>query len=74
VREDRSAGSNYPPGVTGNEYEIAGPDWETSTVLRYCERCQEEQTGTQYGCRRWEAWECDVCGWTETLPPPEEDI
>lgn len=20
--------SNYPPGVTGNEYEIAGPDWE----------------------------------------------
>ncbi len=20
--------SNYPPGVTGNEYEIAGPDFE----------------------------------------------
>lgn len=20
--------SNYPPGVTGNEYEIAGPDYE----------------------------------------------
>jgi len=21
-------GWSYPPGVTGNEYEIAGPDWE----------------------------------------------
>jgi hypothetical protein len=21
-------GWNYPPGVTGREYEIAGPDWE----------------------------------------------
>ena len=23
--------SNYPPGVTGNELEIAGPDWEGET-------------------------------------------
>ena len=28
--------SNYPPGVTGNEFEIAGPQWE-DTVERVCE-------------------------------------
>jgi hypothetical protein len=27
--------SNYPPGVTGSEYEIAGPDYE-SEELRTC--------------------------------------
>ena len=21
-------GGNYPPGVSGNEYEILGPDWQ----------------------------------------------
>ncbi len=25
--------SNYPPGVTGNELEIAGPDYETESDL-----------------------------------------
>ena len=28
--------SNYPPGVTGNEFAIAGPDWD-GTVERVCE-------------------------------------
>jgi hypothetical protein len=32
--------SNYPPGVTGNEYEIAGPDWE-ETVYRSCDSQKE---------------------------------
>lgn len=27
--------SNYPPGVTGNELEIAGPSWE-GEVVRSC--------------------------------------
>ena len=27
--------SNYPPGVSGNELEIAGPDWE-GEVTRTC--------------------------------------
>ena len=32
-----SYGSNYPPGVTGSEYEIAGPSWE-GEVNRECGR------------------------------------
>lgn len=36
--------SNYPPGVTGNEFEIAGPDkeWE---IERECPVCAETGTG-----------------------------
>lgn len=30
-------GWSYPPGVTGNELEIAGPSWE-GTVERECEQ------------------------------------
>lgn len=33
--------SNYPPGVTGNEYEIAGADVEIET-LALCDRCVVE--------------------------------
>ena len=29
--------SNYPPGVTGNEIEIAGPSWE-GTIERSCDQ------------------------------------
>ena len=38
--------SNYPPGVTGNEYEIAGPDseWEDTN---YCEKCEKD---TLFSC------------------------
>jgi hypothetical protein len=30
--------SNYPPGVTGNEYEISGPDceWEEQRECPLC--------------------------------------
>jgi hypothetical protein len=31
--------SNYPPGVTGNEYEIAGPDYERETDDFLCPNC-----------------------------------
>lgn len=30
--------SNYPPGVTGNELEIAGPDWEGEIEVTCGER------------------------------------
>ena len=30
--------SNYPPGVTGNEYAISGPEYERETALE-CEVC-----------------------------------
>lgn len=30
--------SNYPPGVTGNEYEIAGPDYEKD-IEELCPKC-----------------------------------
>ena len=38
--------SNYPPGVTGNEYQIAGPDseWEET---HYCEKCEKD---TVFSC------------------------
>ena len=46
----------YPPGVTGNEYEIAGPDYEEETTL-LCPECDKEVECTVYGYRgsRW-AW------------------
>jgi hypothetical protein len=36
-------GSNYPPGVTGREYQIAGPDYER-TVKRACRASDVEIT------------------------------
>lgn len=52
--------SNYPPGVTGNEYEIAGPDYEKETDIP-CPQIAEgggdvcEATTTELGFRgeRW---------------------
>lgn len=34
--------SSYPPGVTGNEFEIAGPDWEAEEV-HFCFHCDKVQ-------------------------------
>lgn len=36
--------SNYPPGVTGNEYEIAGADSEVEDVY-FCTTCQATVDG-----------------------------
>ena len=33
--------SNYPPGVTGNEYEIAGPDYEKESDIP-CPKCKQK--------------------------------
>ncbi len=52
--------SNYPPGVTGAEYEIAGPDFE-STDMVFCEHCDRDQQGvvSGYGGDQW--FTCDRC-------------
>jgi hypothetical protein len=64
--------SNYPPGVTGNELEIAGPDSEkeaTEEVVCYnddCALCGEEQEvegeeWTYCGMIYFD-WKCPSCG------------
>jgi hypothetical protein len=53
--------SNYPCGVSGNEYSISGPDWETESNIE-CPVCDGEMM--EYGYRR-ETWvKCVVCGYT----------
>ena len=53
--------SNYPPGVTGWEWQISGPSTETETRM-YCAECGQEQDGM---LRTWSGydpdWTCDVC-------------
>ncbi len=73
--------SNYPPGVTGNEYEIAGPDYEKDSD----EPCPyEPKKGTEdsipcgestmeqgYGGERWLV--CDNEHVTDIEHDPGED-
>ena len=49
--------SNYPPGVTGNEYEIAGPDdeWESE---HYCEKCEKD---TMFSCESFQKQRSGIC-------------
>jgi hypothetical protein len=61
--------SNYPPGVTGNEYEIAGPDYERETD-KPCRKCGELMMELGY---RHERWLACVCGRTVDLDVPEPD-
>lgn len=62
--------SNYPPGVTGNEYEIAGPDetWE-DPAPGPCPECgyspsddedSDPVTFERYQGNVW--WNCPACG------------
>jgi len=53
-------GSNYPPGVTGNEYEIAGPDFE-SEGDRYCDQCEKESFHFIDGYRGSVTARCEEC-------------
>ena len=52
-----SFGWNYPPGVTGNEYEIAGPDseWEET---HYCEKCEKD---TVFSCESFQKQRSGIC-------------
>lgn len=66
--------SNYPPGVSGNEYEIAGPDAEYTeerTVECWNDECslfELDQTVeidlSAYRGEEWGDWTCDACGKT----------
>ncbi len=52
--------SNYPPGVTGNEYAIAGPDAEEPAEDFECPNCQST-SGTKLSYQR-QAWiACNNC-------------
>ena len=44
--------SNYPPGVTGNEFEIAGPDYEQEYPTP-CPKCGAEMLQQGYGYKHW---------------------
>ena len=62
----RNMTSNYPPGVTGNEYQIAGPDYEHK-VDGECPKCGERDVLFELGYHssRWQI--CDTCGYQEDL-------
>jgi hypothetical protein len=61
--------SNYPPGVTGNEYEIAGPDYERE-IDEPCPTCGSPMMEEGYRGDRW-----NVChdGHVFELDPIEPD-
>ena len=44
--------SNYPPGVTGNEYAIAGPDYEKESDTP-CPECGGQTMEQGYQHERW---------------------
>jgi len=52
--------SNYPPGVTGNEYEIAGPDMESEDNRR-CEECDKNTDHYIEGYRGIVTIQCQAC-------------
>lgn len=63
--------SNYPAGVTGNEYEIAGPDAEWSETREvscsndectaYEKEIEVEADISSYRGEAWFSWECPTC-------------
>jgi hypothetical protein len=52
--------SGYPPGVSGNEYAIAGPDSETEMPSEVCDKCGV--TGMTLVTYRYDAWLACDCG------------
>ena len=63
--------NNFPPGVTGNEYAIAGPDYEKESDIP-CPKCGDETIEQGY---HWDRWiycvECDLV--TEIEDDPGDD-
>jgi hypothetical protein len=49
--------SNYPPGVSGREYAIAGSDreWEEKAI---CEKCNQDQVAMMESYRNLVWWTC----------------
>lgn len=52
--------SNYPPGVTGTELQIAGPDYEEERELE-CPNCGVEAKQMVQGYRGAEWYQCESC-------------
>jgi len=55
--------SNYPPGVTGSEWQIAGPFAETEETLE-CPQCETETIVAVTTLSRsddYDLCECTVC-------------
>lgn len=59
--------SGYPPGVTGMEYEIAGPDFEEEREEE-CPHCDTTATVLVEGYRGSEWYRCEACGKQVDLP------
>ncbi len=57
--------SNYPPGVTGNEYEIAGADYEQDFDEK-CPKCNGDMLEQGYHGTRWVT--CYECDYQRDLP------
>ena len=57
---------NYPPGVSGDEYAIAGPDWDEDAGA--CPVCGEDSLLREgYG---WAVWViCCGCGYQADEEP-----
>ena len=62
--------SNYPPGVTGSEYAIAGADYEQE-VDEPCPKCGGELVEQGYHGQRWVM--CYSCEYSTDLEPLEPD-
>ena len=65
--------SNYPAGVTGGEYEIAGPDFEWERTS-YCVVCDKATLHQFESYRQQMQTACTVCGGGgEYSDGPDED-
>ena len=64
--------NNFPPGVTGNEYAIAGPDYEKESDVP-CSQCDNVPSMVEQGFQgnRWLV--CDNGHTTELEPPDPGD-
>jgi transcription elongation factor Elf1 len=51
---------NYPPGVTGNEYPVAGPDGEYESDY-LCPICNSTQTGYIITYNGFSWFNCSAC-------------
>jgi hypothetical protein len=71
--EEQRLSNNYPPGVSGSEYEVSGPDSEYTDVrTSSCqnEACKDfgvedvelEVDIQSYRFQEWYEWACPTCG------------
>lgn len=64
--------SNYPPGVTGNEFAIAGPDFEDEDSA-FCPRCAQDRDGTVLGYQGERWFVCGSCETQTDLPSLDDE-